>query len=310
MNIIEQATQRLEELKRAGIDIPWGAVSQASRNASAVDVAAASASPAGGERLGRLSAVSKEAHARRSREISVDLDRLARLGYIIPGRERSRWAEEFRAIKRSALETVRSSAGKARHSNLIMVTSAVPGDGKTFCALNLALSIAAEVDTTVMLVDADVVQPAIMDRLGVLGDYKGLLDVLDGSVESLSDVLLRPNLPKLTVLPAGSARENASELLASVAMDRLLDELSSRYADRIVLFDAPPLLLTSEAKALAAKVGQLLMVVREGVTTVEDLTQAYAAVEAVPNVFSVLNGGAQSDAPKAYGTGYGYGYGA
>lgn len=298
MNIIEQATQRLEELKRAGIDIPWSAIDQAGANAAAKE-------PAAAVPQAHLTAVRSDAPARRSKEVALDLARLAELGYVVPGRERSRWAEEFRAVKRAVLDVVRQTQQPRR--NLLMVTSALSGDGKTFCALNLALSIAAEVDSSVMLVDADVVQPAVMSRLGIEGDSKGLLDILAGSVTELSDVLLKPDsISKLTLLPAGLPRENASELLASGAMDKLLDELSTRYADRIIVFDAPPLLLTSEAKALARKVGQILMVVREGVTRMEDLSSAYACVESVPHVVSVLNGSALEDAPQGYTAGYGY----
>ncbi len=304
MNIIEQATQRLEELKRAGIDIPWAAVEQAGAGAASKEAAAA---PANVIAHAGAAPARRDGPVRRSKEIHVDLTHLAELGYIVPGRERSRWAEEFRAVKRAVLDVVRQPHQKVPRSNLLMVTSALPGDGKTFCSLNLALSMAAEVDSSVMLVDADVVRPAVLDRLGVQGEAAGLLDVLSGSVNDLSDVLLKPdNIPKLTLLHAGMPRENATELLASGAMERLLDELSTRYADRLVVFDAPPLLLTSEAKALAKKVGQLLMVVREGVTKVEDLTSAYACVESVPHVISVLNGSPLEDAPKGYASGYGY----
>ncbi|MBS0437034.1 MAG: AAA family ATPase [Proteobacteria bacterium] len=302
MNIIEQATQRLEELKRAGIDIPWSAVTQAG---SSPEASAIPAPPA--QQHGHLAAVRREGPVRRSKDVSVDLARLGQLGFIVPGKERTRWAEEFRAVKRAVLDTVRHTSVQTPRSNLVMVTSALPGDGKTFCALNLALSIAAEVDSSVMLVDADVVQPAVMNRLGLGEETTGLLDVLAGSVENLSDVLLKPDsIPKLTLMPAGTRRENASELLASAAMDRLLDELSTRYADRIIVFDAPPLLLTSEAKALAKKVGQLLMVVRDGVTSVQDLTHAFGCVESVPHVMSVLNGSPSELATQGYAGGYGY----
>ncbi|MFT3665089.1 chromosome partitioning ATPase [Piscinibacter sp.] len=305
MNIIEQATQRLEELKRAGIDIPWAAVEQAGAGAALKEATAAPANVIAHAAV--PAPVRRDGPVLRSKDIHVDMARLAELGYIVPGRERSRWAEEFRAVKRAVLDVIRQPQQKTPRSNLLMVTSALPGDGKTFCALNLALSIAAEVDSSVMLVDADVVKPSVLDRLGVQAEAAGLLDVLSGSVNDLSEVLLKPDsIPKLTLLHAGMPRENATELLASGAMDRLLDELSTRYTDRIVVFDAPPLLLTSEAKALAKKVGQLLMVVRESVTRVEDLTNAYACVESVPNVISVLNGSPLEEAPQGYASGYGY----
>jgi receptor protein-tyrosine kinase len=128
---------------------------------------------------------------------------------------------------------------------MIMVTSAFPGEGKTFTAANLAMSIAMELDSRVLLVDGDVPNPALLPLLG-LREARGLMDVLVSPDVALADVLLRTNVERLSLLPAGRHHRRATELLSSEAMARLIDEMSSRYPDRIVLWDAPPLLPTTE----------------------------------------------------------------
>lgn len=126
-----------------------------------------------------------------------------------------------------------------QNGNLIMITSALPGEGKTFTAINLAISIAMELDNTVMLVDADVSRPSVLNMLG-LQPAPGLLDVVVKNSVDISGVLLRTNIEKLSILPSGTAQARATELLASDAMIRLLDDMSGRYSDRIIIFDSPP----------------------------------------------------------------------
>ena len=304
MSIIEQATKRLEELARAGVDVPWAVAGMPERALPAagsstppveaslvssvhrLEVLIAPASPAKAAR--RVPEVA-EAPARRSATVEIDLALLERAGYLVPTLARSELAEEFRQIKRPLLHHIQTadpaSSGRA---SLIMVTSAIVGEGKTFCAINLAMSIAMEVDTSVLLVDADVVRPSVPTRLG-LPQSRGLLDVLaDPSIE-LSEVMLRTNVPKLSILPAGTTNARATELLTSEAMDRLLTELATKYSDRVVIFDAPPLLLTTESKVLASRVGQVLMVVAASQTPRATVAQAFAAVESCPVVVSLLN---------------------
>jgi len=180
------------------------------------------------------------------------------------------------------------------------VTSALPREGKTFCAINLALSMAMEVDTSVLLVDADVVRPAVLDRLG-LPPTRGLMDVLTDPSLDLADVMLRTNIPKLSLLPAGTRNERSTELLGSEAMERLLVDLSNRYADRVVIFDAPPLLLTSEAKVLAERLGQVVVVVEAGNTPRAAVNEAFAAVAQCANVVTVLNRCAEPVSDSRYG---------
>ena len=194
------------------------------------------------------------------------------------------------------------SASSVQRANCVMVTSALPGEGKSFVALNLALSIASEVDSTVLLVDADVANPNLMKRMH-LPEAPGLLDLLTNENADLADFLLRTNVEKLSLLPAGSAHRRATEMLASAAMAELVKQMSTRYPDRILVFDSPPLLATTEARVLASHMGQILMVVEADVTTQGAVLQALESVENCPIVMMVLN-----KAPRTEVGGY-YGYG-
>lgn len=322
MNTIEQAAKRLAELKRAGYDVPvpdvpGTAAAQPAPAAAAVPPAApvapavvapvpapASApAPVSAATLPTVRSAQVEmlpTASRRSREVRLDLERLEREGYLVPSQARSQLAEQMRIIKRPLLANARGeSAQQISRANLIQVVSAMPGEGKTFFAVNLAMSIAMEVDLSVLLVDADVLRPSVLARCGV-EPSRGLMDVLKTPSLDLADVMLRTNVPKLTLLPAGTANSQSTELLASTAMERLLDELASRFPDRIIVFDAPPLIPTTESRVLASRVGQVVMVVEAGKTTHAQVTQAYAAVEQCPVVLSVLNR-ASGNSGEAYG---------
>jgi Mrp family chromosome partitioning ATPase len=157
-----------------------------------------------------------------------------------------------------------------------------------------------------MLVDADVARPSVLQMLG-LPPGPGLLDLLGGQVE-MAEVLMRTNVDKLTVLPSGTPHPRATELLASEAMSQLLADMATRYADRIIIFDSPPLLLTTEARVLATHMGQIIVVVQADQTLQSTVRQALAAIEACPLKLMVLNK-ARSGAGGAYGENYGYGYG-
>jgi protein-tyrosine kinase len=323
MNIIEQAAKRMDELRRAGVDVPWGAVGVEAPAgqpaavpsdapvptnvpaglASAAPIApvATAAQPAPHAPQPGLASHTADGKLRRSREVELDLDRLAANGFLVPGIDRSMMEEQYRIIKRPLLKNATGeSAAPIARGNLIMVTSALPGEGKTFSAINLAMSIAMELDHTVLLVDADVVRPAVLDRLG-LPPAKGLLDVLTGRVKDMADVMLRTNIPKLTVLPAGTASSRTTELLASGAMEDLLDELARSYQDRIIIFDAPPLLPSTESRVLATRMGQVVVVVEADVTNTTSITQAFATLESCPVVMSVLNKCRGKVANTAYG---------
>jgi exopolysaccharide/PEP-CTERM locus tyrosine autokinase len=251
----------------------------------------------------------------KTRQIKLDLDGLKAAGLVDPFADKTnRTGEEFRSIKRPLLMNARGQgATVVDNANMIMVTSAVAGEGKTFTAINLALSIAMEMDKTVLLVDADVAKPDVTTRLGVQAET-GLIDVLLDEGLMLSDVLLRTDIPKLTLLPAGRKHVHATELLASERMRQLALEISSRYSDRIVIFDSPPMLLTNEAAVLAGLMGQLVLVVEESTTPQHIVKEAVAMLDANQIVGVVLNKGRRQGAGRYggygyYGYGYGYGYG-
>lgn len=299
MGIIEQATKRLEQLRRAGVDVPWTAAGLPEERFNAM-LRGEGVAPSPVAAVQGTPELPPAAPPRLSREVHLDLERLAAMGYLVPGAVRSNLALDFRHIKRALLKTAQELAQQtSRRASLIMVTSAVAGEGKTFCAVNLAMSIAMEVDTSVLLVDADVVRPSVTERLGIDAD-RGLLDVLNDPRIDLADVMLRTNVPKLSLLPAGTPNTRSTELLSSAAMDRLLADLATRYADRVIVFDAPPLLLTAESRVLASRVGQVLVVVDSTRTTTAQVEEAFTAVESVPAVSSILNRTAASDAYSAY----------
>nr|WP_315193374.1 XrtA-associated tyrosine autokinase [uncultured Aquabacterium sp.] len=311
MNTIEQAARRLEQLRRAGVDVQDPAPAPAPADApptpsATVAAAEAVAAPQGHETASAPApssyAASASAEDRRSRDVTVDLLRMQRAGLLVPGQPRSQLEEEFRIVKRPLLENVRGQgAMRPDRANLIMVTSALAGEGKTQTAINLATSIAMELDHTVLLVEADVLRPSALERLGVQAS-KGLLDLLEFPQTQLSDVLLRTNIPKLTLLPAGTASSRSTELLASGAMNSLLNELASKYADRIIIFDTPPLLSTTESRVLATHMGQVVMVIEANKTPINTIKQAFATVENHPVVMSMLN---KYRGPKG-STAYGY----
>lgn len=323
MNTIEQAAKRLEQLRRAGVPLlqddpaaaeetkaPVAATSPASTTQASTQAAAAPSQPAPAAQAvaqptGHPSSASADTASqgeRRSREVTLDLLRMQRAGLLVPGQPRSQLEEEFRIIKRPLLENVRHEGPmRPNRANLIMVTSAVAGEGKTQTSLNLAISIAMELDHTVLLVEADVLRPSALARVGVQASH-GLLDLLETPQTQLHDVLMRTNIPKLTLLPAGTASSRSTELLASDAMDHLLSELASKYTDRIIIFDTPPLLSTTESRVLASHMGQVVLVTEANNTPVSLVKQAYATVENHPVVLGLLN---KYRGPKG-STAYGY----
>jgi exopolysaccharide/PEP-CTERM locus tyrosine autokinase len=224
------------------------------------------------------------------RNVDINLARLHQLGMVTQEGGRTAVAEDFRLIKRPLLRNARGSdeAPAIHHGNLIVVTSAMPGEGKTYCAVNLAMSIAMEMDMTVLLVDADVARPSVLKVLG-LPPEPGLMDILLRDQTELADVILKTNVPTLSILPAGRANKHATELLASRSMGRLLSEIAERYADRIIIFDSPPLLMTTEASVLATHMGQVLMVVESERTTQHAVKEALRHIEQCANVNLVYN---------------------
>jgi len=219
----------------------------------------------------------------------LDLEALRIAGFLTPQSDRSLMAEEYRIIKRPILRTafnIHREYGDRFHT--AMITSARPGEGKTFTTVNLGISIASEHDLHVLLIDGDVRQRGLSRALG-LADRKGLMDVLSDPNISLADVILRTNIPHLSILPAGQAVDNPTEILASQRMKDLISEITHRYPDRFILFDSPPVLATSEPGVLAAYVGQVIMVVLANETTKQAITESLGLIDACPNINFILN---------------------
>jgi len=242
--------------------------------------------------------------SRSSTMFSIDRDHLREQGIIPPDGARTPIAECIRLIKSQLLKNM--SAMKADSpANAIMVTSSVPGEGKTFTAINLAISIAQDRNRSVLLVDADVANPSVPARLGIKAG-RGLMDVLDRGID-VEKVLRRMDIGKLSFLPAGTPHRHATELLASDTMRMLVQEMAGRYDDRVVIFDSPPLLAVSESSVLANHMGQIVVVVEAGKTPERALGDALDRIDSSKIAGLVLNKGEGSR--RGYGYDYDYGYG-
>ena len=327
MDLVEKAAQRLAQLHKAGVEVPapeaQGApvptgpgaesIPTPERLAQALERAQASEPRAAGTAPARAAAPASPGHPLRasapvgphSKIVHIDLEALAAAGFVTPEAQRSQIADEFRVIKRPIIRNARERTGaRAERANLVMVTSAIPAEGKSFVALNLAMSIALEVDSTALLVDADVANPSLMRMTHLPPASMGLLDLLTNGDIKLADVLLRTNVEKLSLLPSGTAHGRATEMLASETMAALVEEMASRYPDRILVFDSPPLLATTEARALASHMGQIVMVVEADRTPQAMVKHALETIESCPVVMMVLNKAPRPEVGSYYGQHY------
>jgi protein-tyrosine kinase len=210
-----------------------------------------------------------------ARRITIDLKVLRDEGYLPEEGLERRFADHYRGIKRPLIE--KALAGGA-DMHLIIVTSAMPGDGKTFTSLNLALSMARERDASVLLVDADAPKERISEILGVRGE-RGLLDALADPSLDVESLVVGTDVRGLQILPAGRLVEGATELLASARMGQIVARLVARNPRRLVLFDSAPLLVSSEARALTRIPAQIVLVARAGVTPRRAVADALAHVD-------------------------------
>jgi len=257
----------------------------------------------------RSQGASPSAQAGPKRALNIDFARLRQMGFLAPGDPTTRMAEEFQEIKRKLIANAQSGSGISHGpANLIMVTSSVPGEGKTFTSMNLALSLALEIDRTVLAVDIDILKSDLSRLFGAY-NRTGLYDYLAHPDLDVADIIMRTNVPTLAFIPAGTIREGITERLASQAMFKLTRELAERYPDRLIIFDARPVLATSGAAALAPLVGQVVLVVEAYNTTQENLRAALGALDHVPIAGIVLNKIRHRAVGRAYGANYGYGYG-
>ena len=239
-----------------------------------------------------------------SRTLEINFSALSAMGFLTPDDNASPIAQELRIVKRPILTNVSQGVGRNNaKNNLLVVTSALPGEGKTFSAINLALSIAMEVDRTVLLVDADNARAGISNALG-FDAGKGLSDLLVNPNMSINDALIRTNMPNLMLMSAGTQQPNMTELFASDAMERLIADMSNRYPDRIVIFDSSPMTITTEARVLASLVNQVLLVVEANRTPQQVVKSAIESLGNNKEIGILLNKTLTHNV-----TGYGYGYG-
>ncbi len=285
MSVIERALNRMRSGRVASTDAP--------------------------ERIGKVSNPGSShqlsaSSAKTSWEPKVFIDRAALrgAGYLPDTNQDRIFADEYRQIKRPLIATAFGTRDPAltRDPRLIVMASALPGDGKTFTSINLAFSIARERDTSVVLVDADTAKPHVSQIFGVEKE-RGLLDALADRALPMEPLVLPTDVPGLYILPAGSRVDSATELLASERMGIVAHELLAQDPRRLVLFDSSPLLVASESRALADIAGQVVLVVRAGKTPRRAVLDALAEIGDGKELSLVLNQGRR----HLLGSGYGYG---
>lgn len=286
MNIIEKAASKLDKISsknRADGDIIERAI-RTIENKEETDAVRGKIAPV--DKSAKTLVPESTTPKLKPKRLALNFDKLRHYGIITPEDKKTAITEQFRVIKRPLL--LNSFNKEVKNGNLIMVSSSLAGEGKSFCAVNLAMSIAMEMDHTVLLVDADVTRPMIPKILG-LGTDKGLLDVLLDDKLDMTEVLIKTNIEKLSILTAGRPHPNANELLASQSMGLLLKEFVQRYEDRIIIFDSPPLLQTSEARVLANQMGQIVLVVEAEKTTQQTVREALRQIETCEIVTLIYN---------------------
>ena len=237
--------------------------------------------------------------------VSINWGALASEGFLDQNDTKSQLAEEFRVIKRPLVNNMQGGElNGIKRSNLILICSSLPGEGKTFVSINLALSIANELDKSVLLIDADVEKPSISKQLGIK-QYPGLIEYLENEQVTFSDILLKTDLPNLNVIPAGKRHKYSTELLSSQRMYLFAEEVSRRYKDRIVVFDSPPLLVATQAQILAELVGQVVLVIAAEETPQNVVNESVAKLTKCDVVMTLLNKTKRDF--DLYGYNYGYG---
>ena len=236
-------------------------------------------------------------------KIFIHPEALRLAGYLPESNQDRRFADEYRQIKRpllvSAFGPVPRKRAKLPSPRLVMMASALPGDGKTFTSINLALSLAREKDTSVVLVDGDVAKPHISRIFGV-ETWPGLMDILANPDMDVQDLILQTDCRGLSIL---------TELLSSSRMKAVANRLVECNPRCIALFDSSPLLVSSESLALASAMGQVVLVVRAGHTPRHAVVDAVESLAEEIPLSLVLNQGRRGLSEGRYGYGYGYGSG-
>jgi receptor protein-tyrosine kinase len=305
MSIVERALQKARAKQGKPVDRSDSAPDEVSIEPSS---GAAPATVAPPESAGTAQATpqAKRGHAL---AVTIDLIRLREVGRLAPAQFAEQTEEEFRRVKWPLLNGILGNGGAApiASNNVVLVTSATPGEGKTYCALNLALNMARDKELTVILVDGNTANPRLSDSLGMLSQ-PGLTEVLGRGGVAVADVVYPTNIEGMLFVPAGSRRDNTPELLAGQGMQAIVDALGRIAGHGVVVVDSPPLLATNDAQVISRYVGQVLMVVRADHTEQREVIDALALLDKGKPVSTVLNRVEPSIVSRYYGHYY-YGYG-
>ncbi len=240
--------------------------------------------------------------------VAINRERLAAHNFIVPDGPVTGLSEEFRIVKRQLLLAARGGKGvdAVQHGERILVCSANPNEGKTYCAINLALSMASEKDNRVLLVDADFAKPSVLSTFGIEA-HRGFMDALADSTCDVESLVIETDIEGLSILPAGSQTNQDTEYLAAARTAEIIDQLTRNDPSRIIIFDSPPALAASPASVLALHVGQTLMVVHADVTTDSALRDALSLLSGCEHVQLLLNRTKFSPTGRKFGNYYGYG---
>ena len=243
-----------------------------------------------------------------TRFANIDRERLRASNFIDPYGPVTGLSEEFRIVKRQLLLAARGGKGldPIDRGERILICSAHPNEGKTFCAVNLALSLASEQDNRVLLVDADFAKPSVLARLGIASS-PGLMDALADPAIDVEDYVIATDIDGLSILPAGAQTNQDTEYLAASRAEAVLDKLTEHDPARIMIFDSPPALAASPASVLALLVGQTVVVVHADVTTDSALRDALSLLNGCEHIQLMLNRAKFSPTGRKFGSYYGYG---
>lgn len=238
----------------------------------------------------------------------INRQHLREQGLIVPEGSVTGLLEEFRIVKRQLLYNASqlSQQGMGPAAQRILICSPHPGEGKSYTSVNLALAIAAEKESEVLLVDADFAKPSVLSMLGLPGG-PGLMDALADPDIDVADCVIGTDISGLWVLPAGNATTSDSEYLSSSRTAAVLDRLTQGAPHRVIIFDSPPALAASPAAELAKYAGQSVLVARADRTGQGALEDAVSLLSACPNIQLLLNAVHFSPSGRRFGSYYGYG---
>ena len=242
--------------------------------------------------------------------VHLDVERLRQAGRLPSDELATQTTDEIRRIKWPLLNAIAGRNGSLpARNNVVLVTSALPGEGKTFVSLNLALSIVRDREMRVVRVDGDVARPGHTPTLGLAG-RPGLVDALEDTTRDVGSVTYQTDVAGLFFVPAGKWHPHSPEFLAGSRMPEIIEALSRRVGRGVIILDSPPLLSTNEAQVVTRYAGQVLLVVRADVTPQQAVLEAVALVDKAARISAVLNGCQTSALSHYYGKyHYGYGYG-